>query len=283
MGSLNQFFAQNELVIKVELTDTVGSSPRNSGTVMYVCDTDMWGTIGGGQLEYMVIDHARQMLSKRSNADSLQIPLGPDIGQCCGGHVKVSLTLMKHDGKLNALAEFECANKAMPSVYVLGAGHVGRALANLLQHLPVNCALIDTRAAEIALSDADVEKRVSAIPEYDIQSAPAGSAFVILTHDHSLDFILTSAALNRSDAAYVGMIGSTSKRAKLASWCKNHCDGQSIEHLKCPIGADGSSDKRPSVIASFVVAEIMAKLTSEPADDAQSVDTVRPLTFYEPT
>ena len=85
----------------------------------------------------------------------------------------------------------------------------------------------------------------------------------MLTHDHALDFLLTSAALERGDAAYVGMIGSATKRAKFKNWTHKNCDGQTIEHLNCPIGASGSRDKRPSVIAAFVAAEVMADLTSE--------------------
>jgi len=158
--------------------------------------------------------------------------------------------------------------ETLPHVYVMGAGHVGRALANQFQHLPVRCILVDTRPEEVELCTANVEARVSAIPEADIWSAPAGSAFIVLTHDHGLDFLLTSAALERQDAAYVGMIGSATKRVKLRNWAHKNCDGQSIEHLKCPIGASGSRDKRPSVIAAFVVAEVMAELTSETAATA---------------
>ena len=60
----------------------------------------------------------------------------------------------------------------------------------------------------------NVEKRLSAIPEIDIKSSPAGSAYIILSHDHALDFILTAAALERNDANYVGMIGSKTKKTK---------------------------------------------------------------------
>lgn len=142
---------------------------------------------------------------------------------------------------------------------------MGRAIANLLQHLPVRCILVDTRPEEIALCDADVETRVSALPEFDIISAPTSSAFVVLTHDHGLDFLLTSTALERGDVASVGMIGSATKRAKFRNWAGNHSNVHNIEHLNCPIGVNGSRDKRPSLIATFVVAEVMAELTSETA------------------
>ena len=51
-----------------------------------------------------------------------------------------------------------------------------------------------------------------------MRKAPAGTAFVILTHDHALDFLIVAEALKRDDAAYVGMIGSKTKKATFRSW-----------------------------------------------------------------
>ena len=266
--TLSGFFAQHERVVRLELTDVRGSSPRNAGTAMYVAAKALWGTIGGGQLEFIVIERAREMMATGVLADHLDIPLGPEIGQCCGGRVKISLARMSQRDKVNDCACVKQAEAELPHVYIMGAGHVGRALAEQLQYLPVHCVLIDTRADELALCSANVETRLSAIPEFDIKTAPVGSAFVVLTHDHALDFLLTSEALARGDAAYVGMIGSATKRVKFANWCREMCDGQSTHELNCPIGASGSRDKRPSVIAAFVAAEIIAILTSEPAATA---------------
>ena len=49
------------------------------------------GTIGGGQLEYLAIDRARMMLAKGETQARMDVPLGPDIGQCCGGRVELEL------------------------------------------------------------------------------------------------------------------------------------------------------------------------------------------------
>ncbi|MEY8144776.1 XdhC family protein, partial [Falsihalocynthiibacter sp. CO-5D18] len=170
MGALNHplcdFFAQNEAVIQLELTDVRGSSPRNVGTVMYVAGDALWGTIGGGQLEFMVIKRAREMLAKSILADHLDIPLGPEIGQCCGGRVKISLARMSRQDKDSACAVAQLTEAKLPHVYVMGAGHVGRALANQFQHLPVQCVLVDTRAEELAQCTANVDTRLSAIPEF---------------------------------------------------------------------------------------------------------------------
>lgn len=269
-ATLQDFLSSHKHVVQVRLSRVRGSSPREVGTCMYVAAEGLWGTIGGGQLEYIAIDHARRMLQTHVISDTLDVPLGPEIGQCCGGRVEMTLAQMRQADRDSALAEEQAAQAALPHVYVMGAGHVGRALADLFQHLPVRCILIDQRAEELALCNADVDTRQSAIPEIDIATAPAGSAFVVLTHDHALDFLLASAALQRGDAGYVGLIGSATKREKFRRWCRDHCDGLATDRLICPIGASGSRDKRPSVIAAFVAAEVIADLTYEPAASAPS-------------
>ena len=250
-------------VASVRLTRVRGSSPRASGTEMFVRADALWGTIGGGQLEHLAIEAARRLLSEGNLSHHMDVPLGPEIGQCCGGRVELVISRLGNTDREDAIVAAKQDEAAQPTVFVLGAGHVGRALADLLQHMPVRTVLVDQREAELAQSNAQVEKRLSVIPEVDVQNAPAGSAFVVLTHDHGLDFLLASAALQRGDASYVGLIGSDTKRAKFASWCKDHCDGLSIAPLICPIGAGGSRDKRPPVIAAQVAAEVITALTSE--------------------
>lgn len=209
-----QFLARHDRVLEVCLTDVRGSSPREAGTVMYVASDGLFGTIGGGQLEYMVIDEARAMLKRGDLSGEMDVPLGPEIGQCCGGRVQISLKRLGAAAKEQAKTRIRADEQALPHVYVLGAGHVGRALADLFQHMPVKCVVIDTRAEELGMCQANVETRLTALPEIDITNAPAGSAFIVLTHDHALDFLLSFAALERGDATYVGLIGSKTKRAK---------------------------------------------------------------------
>ncbi|WP_259959402.1 xanthine dehydrogenase accessory protein XdhC [Leisingera caerulea] len=316
--SLQDFLASRKHVVQVVLTRVRGSSPRETGTCMFVAAEGLWGTIGGGQLEYIAIDHARRMLKQGhglrsvknlnrpadrpgsarpwegANAptqgqalpsalcETLDVPLGPEIGQCCGGRVEMTLKWMCQADRDDAIARQQAEDQALPHVYVMGAGHVGRALADLFQHMPVRCILIDQRAEELALAQADVEIRQSAIPEIDIAAAPAGSAFIVLTHDHALDFLLASAALQRGDASYVGLIGSATKREKFRRWCRDHCDGLGTDRLICPIGAGGSRDKRPSVIAAFVAAEVIADLTSETAASAPARSMELPQTGKQP-
>mgnify|MGYP005990926781 FL=1 len=259
-NGFNNFLNYNKRIIQASIVRTIGSSPRNSDTEMFISETDTLGTIGGGQLEYLVINHSKKMLAENIKKDILKISLGPEIGQCCGGKVEVSLLEMYEKDKCLALNRFDKKDKNLPHVYVMGAGHVGRALALQLQHLPVRCVLIDSRVDELAKCSADVETRLSAIPEEDIKSAPRGSAYVILTHDHALDFILCGAALDRHDAKYVGMIGSKTKKVKFKKWYQVNYDNNLIKDFICPIGNVKNQDKRPSIIASSVTAEVINML-----------------------
>ncbi len=70
-----------------------GSTPRDCGTKMLVSEAQLCGTIGGGQLEYVVIDKARQLLKDNtlSNHQLMQLPLGPELAQCCGGYTEIML------------------------------------------------------------------------------------------------------------------------------------------------------------------------------------------------
>ncbi|WP_204115850.1 xanthine dehydrogenase accessory protein XdhC [Shimia biformata] len=260
-----QSFLASGPVVRVTLTRVRGSSPREVGATMFVTQTGLLGTIGGGQLEYMALDEARKLLKSSGKGAEMDVPLGPEIGQCCGGRVEIALTLMDDADKVAAVEKAQAETDALPHVYVFGAGHTGRAMADLFQHLPVACVLVDPRAEELQLNTAQVETVLTALPEAVICSAPPRSAFVVLTHDHALDFLLTSEALARRDAAYVGMIGSATKRASFESFVRKQCGPLSTDALVCPIGASGSRDKRPPVIAATVVAEVITALTSETA------------------
>ncbi|UUX49214.1 xanthine dehydrogenase accessory protein XdhC [Nisaea acidiphila] len=265
------FFETVGSAIRLELVSARGSTPREAGTVMYVSSDRSEGTIGGGRLEYIAIEAARDMLIAGSVERRLELPLGPEIGQCCGGHVAISMLLL--DAGALALEETRHAEarKQLPAVYIFGAGHVGRALAAACALLPVHTVLVDEREAELEGCSAPVRRCLTPLPEAEVRSAPPGSAFVVLTHDHALDFIIAAEALMRGDAAYVGMIGSKTKRASFERWCaKSSAPVGDTTPLVCPIGAAGSGDKRPEVIAAYVAAEVIARLTAarEPGDAA---------------
>lgn len=260
----------------VEVAGAKGSTPREQGAWMLASPGAIFGTIGGGQLEYMAIDAARAMLARGEEERVLDIPLGPEIGQCCGGHTRISLTRLDAAGWEGVEAEAEGAWRALPRVLIFGAGHVGRALAATLALLPLRPVVIDQRPEELALAPSQVERRLTALPEAEVRAAPPGSAFVILTHDHALDFLILREVLARGDAAYAGMIGSRTKRVSFERWLARTGDAAvDTRALVCPIGAAGRPDKRPEVIAAFVATEILGALSG--ASGAQG-PALRPAT-----
>ncbi len=125
---------------------------------------------------------------------------------------------------------------------------------------------METRAEALHDMPAGVETRLTPVPEEMVREAPAGSAFVVLTHDHALDFLIVAEALNREDVAYVGMIGSKTKKATFRSWYLKTAGGTAeadFARLVSPIGGDVLRDKRPAVIAALAAAEIVAALSEE--------------------
>ena len=186
---------------------------------MLVSPGAIFGTIGGGQLEFMAIDRAREMLGAvAEDRATLDIPLGPEIGQCCGGRVEVSIRRIDAALRDALVDAAEAEDRKRPHVYVFGGGHVGHALASAFALLPVRVVVIETRADALEGMPESIETRLTPVPEEMVRDAPAGSAFVVLTHDHALDFLIVAEALKREDAAYVGMIGSKTKKATFKSW-----------------------------------------------------------------
>lgn len=247
--------------VLVEVVDVKGSAPRDAGTWMLVSQEKIFRTIGGGQLEFMAIDHAREILAGKIN-QPMDVPLGPEIGQCCGGRVGLEFHLLDQPLTDRLIRRIDAEIASRPQVFIFGAGHVGNALAVAFSQTPVRVTLVDTRESELlAIDIPGVEMRLVAMPEQVVREAPSGSAFIILTHDHALDFLITAEALQRGDAAYIGMIGSKTKKASLKNWLKRELGEASfVEKVTCPIGASSLKDKRPEVIAALVTAEVLTAI-----------------------
>lgn len=275
VSTLTSFLAANPATIVAELTAVRGSSPREAGTFMLISPEAQTGTIGGGALEYMVIDRARQVLRDGEAGDSLDIPLGPEIGQCCGGRVDVALKRVTAGEAQRLKVKLEAEMTARPHVYLFGSGHVGHALARALSALPLKVHVVDTRPDELTNLPDNVQTHAVAMPEAVVRSAPNGSAFVILTHDHALDFLIAAEALQRADAPYIGMVGSKTKKARFRSWYLGEgYPAAPLDRLVLPIGGKafphGLGDKRPEVIAALAAAEILVHIGRREVEDLKA-------------
>lgn len=273
---VRDFLRRAQAAILVEVTGAAGSTPRDTDAFMLVSERGTFATIGGGQLEYMAIDHARRALRFNVAAEPMDVPLGPEIGQCCGGRVGLTFTAVTPTIARDLIARSDREMASRPHVYVFGAGHVGDALAMALSLAPLRVILVDTREDELIASTVPrIETCLTAMPEAVVRDAPAGSSFVILTHDHALDFLIAAEALKRPDAAYVGMIGSKTKRATFRNWLSREVGQPDLfENLICPIGGTAVKDKRPAVIATLAASEIMTAALTWSAKGTQSSSAV---------
>jgi len=216
---------------------------------MTVSEQGQSGTIGGGRLEYDAIRHARNCLAAKKPQDQQTIHLGPEIGQCCGGKVGLSYTRVESDTQTDTDAQ---------PILIFGGGHVGRALARAFADLPCDVQLVETRAQYLENLPSRITPTELAAPEAAVRQAPPNAAYIVTTHDHALDFLIVHEAISRGDAAYVGMIGSKTKRAVLEAQLT--AADLNPERLTCPIGAAGLGDKRPEIIAAFTVAEVLDRV-----------------------
>ncbi|WP_185983858.1 xanthine dehydrogenase accessory protein XdhC [Aureimonas mangrovi] len=260
--TLRDWLAAQVPCVVVRVEDAQGSTPREAGATMLISAGETHGTIGGGAMEMEAIIEARRLLAAGEDASELSIALGPSIGQCCGGRVRLSLRRAT-PSLLEALEAVETASRAeAPTVLIFGAGHTGQAMARALAPLPLALTIIDTRSERLAVLPAGVSRIATALPEAEIDAAPPGAAFVVMTHDHALDFILAERALARSDAAYVGMIGSATKREKFRRHLADTGSPACPDALVLPIGGTAVRDKRPEVIAAMTAAELLARFSA---------------------
>jgi len=146
-------------------------------------------------------------------------------------------------------------------VMLFGNGHVGRALAQVLAALPCRVRWIDERENDFPSKvPENVEVIATDAPADEIADAPRGAYVVVTTHTHALDFAIVEAALERDDWAYLGLIGSASKRAQFAKrLAARGRPDDDLSRVTCPIGApSGLTSKEPGVIAVGVAAEMLA-------------------------
>jgi len=146
-------------------------------------------------------------------------------------------------------------------IALFGAGHVGQALVRALAELPCRITWIDSRDA---VFPANVPAHTTCVatdtPEAEVDAAPAGAYFLVMTHSHPLDQALTERILQRSDFAYFGLIGSASKRGQFERRLRARGFApEQLAAMTCPIGVSGINDKRPAAIAIAVAAELVQR------------------------
>ena len=258
-GALDELLARlaREDGVLVRVESTQGSAPREAGTWMAVWSEGLTGTIGGGQLEFQATQEARELLAGRTEwAGVRRYPLGPSLGQCCGGVVFLRLRRI-------AAADAAALRGELTELALFGGGHVGAALARLLATLPFAVRWIDSREGVFAPA---LPARIATEHSEPVQDAVAdlvpGSRVLVMSFSHAEDLDIVVACLKRlrtrDDLPYVGLIGSRTKwatfRHRLAA--RGFTEAE-MDRVTCPIGLPGIAGKEPEVIAVGVAAQLL--------------------------
>ncbi|HEX5685632.1 MAG TPA: xanthine dehydrogenase accessory protein XdhC [Ideonella sp.] len=251
-----QWLATRHPAMLVEVIEARGSVPREAGTRMLVSAHEVAGTIGGGHLEWQAIARARERLAANDTAPlDWAVALGPSLGQCCGG----ALTLRLSPLTQAAIADWP-APRPLFRLHLFGAGHVGRAMVQVLAGVPCEIVWVDERESEFPASPSpDHVQRVCVEPvEAEVANGRPGDFYLVLTHSHVLDLAITEAILRRGDFGWFGLIGSATKRARFEHRLRDRgIADDMLSRMVCPIGLPDIGGKQPGVIAVSVAAQIL--------------------------
>lgn len=266
-GAVDQLLARLRLEdgVLVRVESTQGSAPREAGTWMAVWADGLTATIGGGQLEFQATKEAREMLAgTRKPFDGIQrYPLGPSLGQCCGGVMFLSYERI-------AAADAPRLQQALVAqlepVALFGGGHVGAALARLLSTLPFSVRWIDSRDGVFPDElPAQIDTEHSEPVQDAVAALAPGSRVLIMSFSHAEDLDIVIACLRRlrerNDLPYVGLIGSKTKWATFSHRLEARgFTADELARITCPIGVPGITGKEPEVIAVAVAAQLLQSL-----------------------
>jgi xanthine dehydrogenase accessory factor len=235
------------LFVEILVKETRGSAPRDAGTRMWVGAKETRGTIGGGNLEYTALKIAREMLLSGEFRRERKFALGDALGQCCGGSMLLEFTRTDAVG----------AETAHLDVALFGAGHVGRELAAILGRLPSRLTWIDPRPDIFPTSVApNTRVVIEEEPAWMVDEVPAGASYIVMTHSHALDLEIVERVLRRTDAAFVGLIGSQTKAAKFRA--RLTARGIDASRLVCPLGLF-KAGKHPAEVAVSIAAQLIER------------------------
>ncbi|MEO9649339.1 MAG: xanthine dehydrogenase accessory protein XdhC [Roseobacter sp.] len=285
------------LVARVVVASVRGSAPREVGASMLVWATGSSGTIGGGALEHQAMQAARQLKTPGKHFLTKHA-LGPDLGQCCGGAVELFTELFTFEDALNLPDDVmfrgpgemplpvsrlktqyrnagrvpqpqligrwmvEPVQPEQRPLWIWGAGHVGRALVQVLSPLPdlaITWADVDETRFPTSIPDGvdNVSaKRVENLVHY----APLNAEHLMVTYSHDLDLELCHRLLGHG-FAFAGLIGSKTKWARFKTRLIDLGHSPStIARIACPIGTPALG-KHPQAIAVGVAADLLARHT----------------------
>ena len=229
-------------VVLATIVGTEGSVPRHAGAKMVVhADGTTTGTIGGGEVESLVHDEALAVLKDRRPRLRRYTLNDPELGDpgICGGTMTVYLE----------------PYMTPRTVYVIGAGHVGRSVIDLADWLGYRTVVVDDRAdlvTEEAMPNAAIRLAGSVKDALDEHPADETTAIVVVTRSHELDAQIMPILLE-TPAPYIGVMGSKRRWATTRdALAESGTPAEALDRLHVPIGLSIGAETVEEIAVSIM-------------------------------
>ncbi|MCL5129741.1 xanthine dehydrogenase accessory protein XdhC [Algibacter sp. L4_22] len=243
---LAKFKQKQTPVALITVTKCLGSTPCTIGSRMLVTkNKEIHGTIGGGKLEFNIIDEAIIALKENRIIESFYT-LGPEFEQCCGGKVELIIEPMN----------------LSPELFLFGAGHIGIEISKLLVDTPFKVNLLDSRDNWFSNIELDESTTIHQTNETNFKTFKDAIKWgdncyvLVLTHNHNIDFDIITMAL-QNETKFLGLIGSKTKKVRFNNMLINEMNIEAgMSNVVCPIGLEIGGNT-PKEIAISVVAQLL--------------------------
>ncbi|HSV87584.1 MAG TPA: XdhC family protein [Bacteroidales bacterium] len=240
---LEQYKNQKMPFVLCIVTETEGSTPRKAGAKMLVfADGTINGTVGGGAIEKKAVEMALQVL-KGGLPQYQSFELEDDVGMICGGRASIYFEPIK----------------PQLSLYIFGAGHVGREVGSLAYSLGFNVCFVDNRPEiykEFESSYADCLTGDYLEMAASLSLKP-NDFVLITTQGHAFDGALLE-ALAPKELLYLGMIGSKRKVGETTEkiLAGGKVTREQLTRVDMPVGIPIKAET-PREIAISIVAKLI--------------------------
>jgi len=241
---VDDLVSRGEPAAMVTVVRTDGSTPREVGAKMVVTDEDTSGTIGGGTVEGLAIDAAREVLDGEADGGvrTYELEPGGNTGMVCGGSMDVFIDRIS----------------GRPLLYIAGCGHIGVELAAVGSRLGYEVVAVDDRE-EYADPDrfpSDVSVRCGRYGDV-LGELPMTSetSVAVATRSGTFDTQSVAAALD-GDAGYVGVVASERKADHIfESLLEDGYARRDLARVRAPVGLDLGGGG-PEDVAISILAEV---------------------------
>jgi xanthine dehydrogenase accessory factor len=251
---------RGEPVAVLTVVGTDGSAPREVGTRMAVTPDDEYGTIGGGTVEGLAVDAAREVLAgdAEPGVRSYELRPGGNTGMVCQGEMDVFIDCIE----------------GQPRLFIAGGGHIGGALADLATGLGYSVTVVDDRPE---YADPGAFPETVSVVEGDYESVlrdrelGSDDSVAVATRSSTFDKGAIAAALD-ADAGYVGFVASQGKAKRvLEALAEEGYDRSALARVRAPVGLDlGRGD--PPGIALSIMAELSRDRHGTSGDPLSGLD-----------